>query len=361
MAASEMSSNPSSKWFWNDWENDAALRLCGLAAQGLWMRMLSVCSRSVPVGYCAVNGSALDTAGLARLTGNTEPEIAGLVHELEFRGVFSRDRRGVIYNRRMVRDAKIAAAAQKNGALGGHPNIRRGAVAKADRQRRFRRSDSPQKSQRIFDRDGGKCHWCGIPLSDPSDPIVWHIDHVLPIADGGGNEETNLVAACAKCNGERSLINRPYGRNETDLKLTRAPPLLPLSLSPSSLKEEEHPPPPQRTKPPRGDDPDFVEMWVCYPKKDDKGHARIAYRAARKKADAATILAGVKRYCEKSRDTEKKFIPLCSTWLEGERWNDEDIKSNGLDVTAPRIPDRGGPSRPLTEDERRRIFNLDRS
>lgn len=105
------------------------------------------------------------------------------------------------------------------------------------------------------------------------------------------------------------------------------------------------------------DDPDFVAMWVCYPKHEDKGHARIAYRAARKKADAATILAGVQRYCEKSRATEKRFIPLCSTWLNGERWTDGE--GNGLD-TAPRIPERRGPSRPLTEDERRRVFNLDR-
>ncbi len=33
---------------------------------------------------------------------------------------------------------------------------------------------------------------------------------------------------------------------------------------------------------------------------------------------------------------------------------------NGRDPTTPRIPDRGGPSAPLSEDQRRRVFNLDR-
>ena len=36
--------------------------------------------------------------------------------ELEAEGVFSRDRNGTIYSKRMVRDDKKAATAQKNGA-----------------------------------------------------------------------------------------------------------------------------------------------------------------------------------------------------------------------------------------------------
>jgi hypothetical protein len=43
--------------------------------------------------------------------------------ELDRNGVFSRDRHGRIYSRRMVRDAKTAKEAKKNGKLGGNPSL----------------------------------------------------------------------------------------------------------------------------------------------------------------------------------------------------------------------------------------------
>ncbi|MBB5519881.1 hypothetical protein FHS62_002711 [Amphiplicatus metriothermophilus] len=71
-----------SKFFWSDWENDPALRLCSLAAQGLWMRLLCVASKGDPYGFVVVNGRALEASDIARLVGVSESEAADLIDEL---------------------------------------------------------------------------------------------------------------------------------------------------------------------------------------------------------------------------------------------------------------------------------------
>lgn len=48
----------------------------------------------------------------------------------------------------------------------------------------------------IFKRDGFRCVYCGAtPVQAPL-----HVDHVVPVAEGGGNDPANLVTACDSCN-----------------------------------------------------------------------------------------------------------------------------------------------------------------
>jgi hypothetical protein len=114
-----------SKFFWSDWANDPKLRLCSLAAQGLWMRCLCIAALSDPTGYISVNGRPLGVTDIARMAGVTETEAAALISDLDRNGVFSRDRNGRIYSRRMVRDAKLQEIARKNGKKGGNPKLRK--------------------------------------------------------------------------------------------------------------------------------------------------------------------------------------------------------------------------------------------
>ena len=48
----------------------------------------------------------------------------------------------------------------------------------------------------VFKRDGFICRYCG---KRPPDTIL-EVDHVLPRAEGGGDEQENLVTACVDCN-----------------------------------------------------------------------------------------------------------------------------------------------------------------
>lgn len=120
-----MASTHWTKWYWSDWANDPALRLCSLSAQGLWMRMLCIAAEANPIGYVTVNGRTLDGQDLARIVGVSVPEVETLLAELDRNGVFSRDRKGTCYSRRMVRDAKRAKIARQNGKNGGNPTLRK--------------------------------------------------------------------------------------------------------------------------------------------------------------------------------------------------------------------------------------------
>ena len=61
---------------------------------------------------------------------------------------------------------------------------------------RWRHSRGPAWSRAgVLVRDGRRCAYCGGPAST--------IDHVLPRSRGGGNEWTNTVAACGRCNNRK--------------------------------------------------------------------------------------------------------------------------------------------------------------
>lgn len=150
-----MADMPWSKFFWADWESDQSLRLCSLAAQGLWMRMLCVCARSEPYGYLAINDRPLDVSDIARLAGVMPTEAGELVAELERNGVFSRDRKGRVYSRRLVRDRKRSEEGRKHVKKrwtqaseieGEKPSPNRGPNRQATPQKPEARSQSPERT-----------------------------------------------------------------------------------------------------------------------------------------------------------------------------------------------------------------------
>lgn len=73
-----------------------------------------------------------------------------------------------------------------------------------------------------------------------------------------------------------------------------------------------------------GDDPDFQQFWVAFPRKEGKGHAKRAWIRAVRKADATRIVLGAERYRD-DPNREKRFTRLASTWLNGECWDDEPL------------------------------------
>lgn len=52
----------------------------------------------------------------------------------------------------------------------------------------------------VLRRDGFACRCCGAKAPD----VELHVDHVTPVALGGNDDPTNLVAACADCNAGKS-------------------------------------------------------------------------------------------------------------------------------------------------------------
>ena len=111
------------KFYPSDWRADQTLRICSLAARGLWMEMLCIMHESTKPGLLLINDNPVTETHLGLLTGAPPSQIVELLAELESAGVFSRNRDGVVYSRRMTRDHKRAQTARKNGAKGGNPTL----------------------------------------------------------------------------------------------------------------------------------------------------------------------------------------------------------------------------------------------
>lgn len=222
-----MGKNPWMKFYPTDWRADPKLRMCSLAARGLWMELIAVAHEASPYGHVLVNGNAPDIAALARMVGVSESEMQSLVDELDRNGVFSRTRGGIIYSRRMVRDAKKSATGRKYV------------------QRRW-----AQDTESVEEK---------------------------PPPNRSPNRSPNT--------------KKPEARSQ---------------------KEYIH----------QFED----EFWPLCPRKVGKGQARKAYLTALKKTSHEEIVAGMRRYAVAVKETEPEFIAHPSTWLNGERWSDEEPK-----------------------------------
>ena len=69
----------------------------------------------------------------------------------------------------------------------------------------------------------------------------------------------------------------------------------------------------------------FDEFWSAYPRKTDKANARKAWTKAVKKKPPSEIIAAAASYA--ATRPEPKFTAHASTWLNGERWDDELARS----------------------------------
>lgn len=54
----------------------------------------------------------------------------------------------------------------------------------------------------VLRRDGYTCRYCGAQAPDAK----LTVDHVIPVALGGGDEPSNLITACVDCNAGKSSI-----------------------------------------------------------------------------------------------------------------------------------------------------------
>jgi len=76
----------------------------------------------------------------------------------------------------------------------------------------------------------------------------------------------------------------------------------------------------------------FDHFWKFYKKKADKKNSFTKFKLIVKKMDTEGIedfVDMITKDCKKRfADTEKEFVPNATTYLNGERWNDEIIGSN---------------------------------
>lgn len=83
------------------------------------------------------------------------------------------------------------------------------------------RTISPQLRNAILERNGFTCQLCGSGPGDtdpfnPNRKVRLHIDHIIPISQGGSNSADNLRVLCSACNQGRANVQPP---SETALNI----------------------------------------------------------------------------------------------------------------------------------------------
>lgn len=109
------------------------------------MDLLAIAHEGEPYGYLTIGGKSIDDKTLARMTGTTPQKVRKLLAELESHNVFSRNEKGIIYSRRMVRDERIRNVRAAAGKLGGNPDL-------LDKLK-VNQQDNPPEEERISRKD----------------------------------------------------------------------------------------------------------------------------------------------------------------------------------------------------------------
>jgi len=175
------------KFFPSDWRADPALRMCSLAARGLWIEMLCLMHEARPHGSLLVNGKPVTPARLANLVGAGVAEVEGFLAELEEAGVFSRDESGALYSRRMRRDEERAAVNRVNGRAGGNPSLKAGvnpavkAGVKAQKPESRLQTPQPAAGARLDEIEAA----CRAALGEAA-PVDVVIGPMLPVVEKFG-------------------------------------------------------------------------------------------------------------------------------------------------------------------------------
>lgn len=115
--------NPWIKWYPTDWRADPRLRMCSLAARGLWIELIGYMHEGEPYGFLTINGEPPTGEDIAALVGRPLSEVRKAMKELSDRQVYSMSG-DKIFSRRMVRDKAKADQDRKNGKGGGNPKLR---------------------------------------------------------------------------------------------------------------------------------------------------------------------------------------------------------------------------------------------
>jgi hypothetical protein len=216
-----MSKRPAFQFYPCDWRTDAGLRLCSIAARGLWIEMIAIMHEGEPYGHLTIQGRAVSPDMLGRLAGEGAGTIKKLLAELASNEVFSRTEAGVIFSRRMVRDEDLRERRAAAGAAGGEHGAKGGSHGKKGGRPRRQENPPNEEAEGGFDTP-----LIGSEKPPPSSPSP---ASRIPFDKSNGAavdlDKRFWDDAVAYLGGKRSLIGkwvRDFGKDETKRAITAA-------------------------------------------------------------------------------------------------------------------------------------------
>jgi hypothetical protein len=162
---------------------------------------------------------------------------------------------------------------------------------------------SDATKRHVWERDGGKCVYCGCTESI-------EYDHKHPVSKGGNSEPENIQLLCRPC-------NRKKRTKTAEQAATPAQPWLDIRTTETETEAERE----EETEVDL-----FDSFYDSYPRKVGKDAARKAF--AKRNVDAGLLdqmveaikRQGLRAKCDKG---EAQYVPHPATWLNEGRWQDE--------------------------------------
>jgi len=197
---------------------------------------------------------------------------------------------------------------------------------------------SESRRKKVYERDGGKCVYCGA-----SDELV--PDHIIPCAKGGTDRPSNLVTACVSCNQskrDRSVDEFLVGNariEEIKGYLGRVMETSPNLPNPTIGRDKEEEEDKEQDKDrddevteKKGAEPEIEDqIYAAYPRRVGRPNAIQKLKAALRSPPLLTdpaewpreLLRRTLRYAEVRGTSEPNLIPHPATWFNQERYNDD--------------------------------------
>lgn len=194
--------------------------------------------------------------------------------------------------------------------------------------------------KQILERDKMKCQECGknifadAPSADRAIKFgtgLFHIDHIVPVCQGGRATYENLRLLCPRCNLSRKrmysveeIIELSHvAENGGELPQVSAS----FCLNPIQSNTKSNPNPnPKPTSAKADMTARFETFWKAYPKHINRKAAEKAFlKLTPDDGLLQSMLAAIDRQKQTAQWQEQggQFIPYPATWLNGRRWEDE--------------------------------------
>ena len=109
---------PAFQFYPKDWRDEQSLRLCSMAARGLWIDLMCLMHSSDRYGHLELNGEPMAIEQVARLLGEQPKDVKRWMAELTANRVCSVTDDGVMFSRRMVRDEQVRERRAAGGEAG---------------------------------------------------------------------------------------------------------------------------------------------------------------------------------------------------------------------------------------------------
>ena len=177
-----MAKLPSFQFYPGDWKKDAGVQALSYEERGIWFELMLMMFESPERGKLIFRtGTPIPEDAVARALGLDKQKVNQILSKLLEYGVASKEEdTGIIYCRRMVRDAELSKKRAECGKLGGNPKLlnQNSSKREAKSNQNGKQNPTPSSSSSISKEE----KYIEKEDSSPEEVKAWTLDDFLATA-----------------------------------------------------------------------------------------------------------------------------------------------------------------------------------